>query len=180
MKSVRFKYISAKYKNGWYWCKSKGSKLEWYWEPIRNITNEFYVMYTLLQTDKRGRAGLASDKIKATIIVEYLDRNCPRLRWGPASGRNKLTPSITCPKKIKTIKVISSYLKMENPFRPIDITKDESRYLALGYVRFYVPPSLIKSVRSFGFKISIEWPPQNDSYFFAGSSDYPPILIFKR
>ena len=183
VKPVRFKHVGTVYENGWHWCKSKGARLEWYWEPIQNITNEFYVLYTLLQSDEDGRAGLSSEKIEAVLIVEYLAKECRSARPSPPFGGGgviPINPFSRCVLKWRSAKVATSYLKMVNTFKPVDITQDEMKYLARGYVKFHIPPSLIKAVRAFEFKISIRWPPRSDNYYFAGSSRFPPVIVFKK
>ena len=181
VKPVRFQYVSAQADGDWYWCKTEGSKLIWYWQPVNNITNRFYIKYTLLQTDKEKKSGISSEEIPVTIIAEKTLEICyyKCVEWdyyGQCIRRGRFCFS----HGKETIKVAKSVLKMVNPFMPQENTDIKGTYTSYGYVEFYVPPSKIKYLRNYGFKVIVQWPPLSDRYYFAGSPNEPPVIIFER
>ena len=180
---VRFQYVNALHDGDWYWCKTKGSKLIWHWEPINNLTNRFYITYTLLQTDGTGKSGVSSERIKVIIVAEVPEGSCRKVcYYYDTAYHTCIKWREVCPtgKKFYYRKIAESILKMINPFRPTEKRGDSSTYISYGYAEFYVPPSKIKYLRNGSFRVIIQWPPLSDRYYFAGSPDEPPLIIFTK
>jgi len=178
---VKFDYASAVKIESWYWCRTKGARIEWTWNPVHNIPNVFYVEYTLLQTNKANGGSGFDSQIKAVLMVEEVKRERKIIGYTLGSvthyDPNSLIPIYKIVEKKYYKKIAESVLEMVNTFKPT--YKENSQgagYEAHGYVKFEVPKVYLNSLRQHQFKIIIYWPPLDNKYHFAAS----PILVFKK
>jgi len=140
---------------GWYWCDSKDSYLEWYWFPVRNLPETFYINFHLKTSNKvdNGGSGFSSEKMVAILLIGE-------------DGERILKRSI---------------FAVHNPF-PI---KFESNSEGLGQdvygsVEFRVDGKEVKILRNEGFRIRLIWPPLDNRNAFAASENIRPALAFVR
>jgi hypothetical protein len=180
---VRFSYVSASEEEGWYWCKSDGARIEWFWNPIRNIPDVFYVEYTLLITNKPDGGSGFDSQIKAELIIEDIMRE--RVLVGftkpPLTHYEEPQPIYEMVEKRTYRKVAEGVLEMVNTFEPVyEESTNGIGYEAHGYVKFDVPKVYLESLRQRQFKIVIYWPPLDNRNLFAANPDLKPKLAFKK
>lgn len=181
---VRFSYVGASKEEGWYWCKSSGARIEWFWNPVRNIPDVFYVEYKLLITNKPGGGSGFESKIKAELIVE--DVKMERVLVGYTDPKEtthyvKPQPIYKMVQKRTYKKIAEGVLEMINTFEPVyEEGTNGKGYEAHGYVKFDVPKVYLENLRQHQFKIVIYWPPIDNENIFAANPDIKPRLVFKK
>ncbi|MDI3473119.1 MAG: hypothetical protein PWQ20_1791 [Thermotogaceae bacterium] len=178
---VKFSYVSASKEEGWYWCKSDGARIEWFWNPIMNIPDVFYVEYTLLITNKPDGGSGFDSQIKAELIIEEGTMERVLVGYTQPTPYDKPRPVYEMVEKRTYRKVAEGVLEMVNTFEPVyEGNTNGIGYEAHSYVKFDVPKVYLESLRQRQFKIVIYWPPLDNRNLFAANPDLKPLLIFKK
>lgn len=142
-------------KGGWYWCDSEDSYLEWYWFPIRNLPEVFYINFHLKMSNRvdKGGSGFYSEKMVALLLIGE-------------DGEEILKRFV---------------FALYNPL-PVKF-EDDSKGLGqdvYGSAEIRVDKREAEILRDRGFRIRLIWPPLDNRNVFAASIDVRPVLSFVR
>ncbi|MCD6546441.1 MAG: hypothetical protein J7K69_07290 [Thermotogae bacterium] len=147
-------YSTSEY-SGWYWCDNKDAYLEWYWFPIRNLPEIFYINFHLKMSNKvdGGGSGFSSQEMVAILLTGEMDE--------------------------KVLK--RSIFRVYNPF-PVKFTGDSEGLGqdVYGSVEFQVDEKEVKILRNEGLRIRLIWPPLDNRNVFSASESVKPVLAFVR